>query len=428
MTVCRFASLIAFCATSVCAVAADYSISGYGTLGYARSDKSFTYQRFIDDGGTLRRDSVAGLQIDASIDNQIGATAQLRASPASDNDAKYGATVAWAFVSYRPTNDLLFRAGRQRIPLYLYSQNLDVAATYEFARLPTEMYSISPNNEMDGISFSKSWGSIGNEFVVDGFWGKSKSDVRVWIRDGIPGIQDSGATFRKLEADGGGLALSYKRSESTYRMSVSKVKIGERGGNSSIPTTFAYVSLGPGVGYYQVDPMLPGPGIATVRKFDFTTVTFGADIDIGSNYRFIGEFARTNVPQTALSTQSTRGYASIQRRVEKWTPYLTYSFLKSQSAPLQLHLAVDHAAVPGFVPNAALINAAQRLGADQVLAFDQRSLAIGTSYSLSATSKLKAELMHVRIGQVSSLVDAPPGSNIRNQSINVISLSYSVVF
>jgi len=102
--------------------------------------------------------------------------------------------------------------------------------------------------------------------------------------------------------------------------------------------------------------------------------------------------------------------------------------LKSQSAPLQLHLAVDQAAVPGFVPNAALINAAQRLGADQVLAFDQRSLAIGTSYSLSATSKLKAELMHVRIGQVSSLVDAPPGSNIRNQSINVISLSYSVVF
>jgi hypothetical protein len=84
--------------------------------------------------------------------------------------------------------------------------------------------------------------------------------------------------------------------------------------------------------------------------------------------------------------------------------------------------------VPTLVPGASLINASQRIGADQILAFDQRSLAIGTSYSLSATSKLKAELMHVRIGQVSSLVDAPPGSNIRNQSINVISLSYSVVF
>jgi hypothetical protein len=84
--------------------------------------------------------------------------------------------------------------------------------------------------------------------------------------------------------------------------------------------------------------------------------------------------------------------------------------------------------VPSLVPGSAQINASQRAGADQILAFDQRSVAIGTSYALSPTSKLKAELMHVRIGQVSSLVDAPPGGNIRNQGINVISLSYSVVF
>ena len=63
-----------------------------------------------------------------------------------------------------------------------------------------------------------------------------------------------------------------------------------------------------------------------------------------------------------------------------------------------------------------------------MLTYDQHSLAIGTSYSLSPTSKVKAEWMRVRIGKVSSLVDAPPGSNIRNQNINVISLSYSVVF
>ena len=60
--------------------------------------------------------------------------------------------------------------------------------------------------------------------------------------------------------------------------------------------------------------------------------------------------------------------------------------------------------------------------------YDQSSWSIGTSYALSPTSKIKAEWMRVRIGQVSSLVDAPPGSNIRNQSINVISLSYSLVF
>lgn len=63
-----------------------------------------------------------------------------------------------------------------------------------------------------------------------------------------------------------------------------------------------------------------------------------------------------------------------------------------------------------------------------MLTFDQHSWAIGTSYALSPTSKIKAEWMRVRIGEVSSLVDAPPGSNIRNQNINVFSLSYSMVF
>ena len=408
--------------------AADYSISGYGTLGFARSDKSYAYQRSIDNGGTFRRDSIAGVQVDAAFDGQLGATAQLRLSPASDNDAKYRATLAWAFLNYRPGNDWLFRVGRQRIPLYLSSQNYDVGVTYDFARLPTEMYSISPNNEMDGLSFSRTWSRGHDEFVLDGFWGRSKSDVRIWLRDGIAGVQNPGAMYRRLEADGGGFALSYRQKDNTFRMSLSRVAIGERGGSSSIPTTFPFVSLGSGIGYYKVDPMLPGPDIPTIRRFDFTTLTLGADVIIGSGYRVISELARTNVPQTALSTQSTRGYASLLKRIDKWTPYVTYAFLKSQSAPLNLHASVASTVLPGGVPNAAQINASQRATADGILAFDQRSLAIGTSYALSPTSKLKAELMHVRIGQVSSLVDAPPGGNIRNQGINVISLSYSVVF
>ena len=84
--------------------------------------------------------------------------------------------------------------------------------------------------------------------------------------------------------------------------------------------------------------------------------------------------------------------------------------------------------MPASVPGAVLINASQRAGADGILAYDQSSWAVGTSYSFSATSKLKAEWMRVRIGQTSSLVDAPPASNIRNQHINVLSMSYNVVF
>ena len=408
--------------------ALDFSVSGFGTLGYARSDRSYAYQRFIDDGGTLSRDSLAGLQVDAKFADQFGATLQVKAAPAMTNDKQYEGTVSWAFLSWRPSNDWLIRAGRQRIPLYLYSQSFDVGVTYDFARLPTEMYSISPNNDFDGLSFSKNWGLDSGDLTLDGFWGKSKADIRVWLRDNIPPVQSAGPIFRALELKGGGLALSYKQNENVYRVGVGRVVIGERNGVSSIPTTFPFVTLFPGVGYYQVDAALPGPGIPTISRFGYTTATLGADVDAGSGFRAVGELARTFVPQTDVSTQSTRGYASVLKRLEKWTPYVTYAFLRSQARPLNLHNSVNNTTVPAFVPGAVLINASQRAGADGILAYDQSSWAVGTSYAFSATSKLKAEWMRVRIGQTSSLVDAPPASNIRNQHINVLSVSYNFVF
>jgi len=376
----------------------------------------------------LRRDSVFGLQLDTRIANKFGATVQVKVAPESNADNRYEGTIAWAFLSYRPTNDWLIRVGRQRMPLYLHSANFDVGVTYETARLPTEMYSISPNNEIDGLSFTKNWALERGDIALDGFWGKTNVDVRVWARDNIPPLQSSGAMFRKLLVKGGGFSLSYKQNDDTYRAAYGSVLVNRRDGHP-IPVTFPLVVTPiPGVAYYQVDNSIPGPGVPTVNRIRITSIIVGADVDVGSGYRVIGELARMLVPQTDLSTQSIRGYASIHKRIKDWTPYVTYAFLRSSSRPLNLYKNVNGSSVPVFIPDSALINATQRMGADQVLAYDQRSLAVGTSYSLSPTSKIKAELMRVRIGQVSSLVDAPPGSNIRNQNINVISLSYSMVF
>lgn len=425
----RFSCLSLLACTLTCqAWAADYSISGFGTLGYARSDKPYNYQRFINEGGTLRRDSVAGVQLDARFTETVGATVQLLAAPATDSDSKTDASVAWAFVSLRPTNDWLFRAGKQRIPLYLFSQSYSVGVTFPFARLPTEMYSISPSNEFTGLSASKSWEISGGDLTLDGYWGVSDLDVRFWIRDGIPMVQSPGSQFRKIGVDGGGLAISFRRQDNVLRAGLGKVIVDERHSSNAYPVTYPYVSLFPGIGYYQVNSSLPGPGIPVIDQYGYRTFTLGADLDIGSGFRAIGEFARSYVSDTLFSTQSTRGYLALLRPINKWTPYISYAFLHSEANVLALQRAVNDTTVPGFIPGAAQINLAQRAGADSLLAFDQRSLAIGTSYSLSATSKIKAELMHVRIGQVSSLVDAPPGSNIRNQGINVISVSYSVVF
>jgi len=292
------------------------------------------------------------------------------------------------------------------------------------------MYSISPGNEFKGVSLATNWSLARGDLIVDGYWGSADIEARYWLRDGIPLIQqNAGASFRSITVNGKGVVLSFRTEDSIYRVGLHGSTGRQRNG-SPLPSSFPFVSLFPGIGYYQVDSSLPGPGIDTVKSIRNTIATFGADLSLGKGYRVIGEYARTfvNNPAVKIANASDRGYLSLLKRTGKWTPYLTYAFLRSDADQRELYRQVNGNTIPNALPGAHIINASQRAGADSVLTYDQHSWSIGTSYSISPTSKIKAEWMRVRIGQVSSLVDAPAGSNIRNQSIDVISLSYNVVF
>src|ERR1700716_1150193 len=69
--------------------AVDFSVSAFGTLGYARSDQPYTYQRFINKSGTFMRDSLAGFQVDARLADKFGATAQVKVGPEPVNHNRY---------------------------------------------------------------------------------------------------------------------------------------------------------------------------------------------------------------------------------------------------------------------------------------------------------------------------------------------------
>ena len=55
-------------------------------------------------------------------------------------------------------------------------------------------------------------------------------------------------------------------------------------------------------------------------------------------------------------------------------------------------------------------------------------LGLGAAYALSPRSQLKGEWTHTRIGRRSVMADDPPGEPLSNTGVNVLSLSYSVVF
>ncbi|NEV63860.1 hypothetical protein [Thiorhodococcus minor] len=163
----------------------NHDLSGFGALGGALSDQDFIYQRHIDDNGTLNRDSVIGIQLDTRLTDAWGLTLQAKAAPSLHSDNAWEPTLTWAFLSWRPTNDWLLRAGRLRLPLLLYSANNDVGVSFDFARLPTEAYSLTPTPDVNGLFFSKTWLTDAWEWTLEGYVRAAHTDWRFYARDGL---------------------------------------------------------------------------------------------------------------------------------------------------------------------------------------------------------------------------------------------------
>lgn len=415
---------------------AQVSFSGFGTLGYAFSDKSYDYQRFVDHSGTFSRDSHLGLQMDAHLSDQFSLVVQGKIAPSIKNDLQWDPTLTWAFVAWRPTNDLLIRAGRIRIPIYLNSANLDVGVTYDPAQLPIEIYSTSPTNDGDGIAVNKTWESDIGELSFDAYYARSRSYWRLFTRDDNRAFQadDHGPFFFKNKLESTGVALTLTREDNIYRIGYHQAEVRPRNGGD-FPTDYPFVSVIPGTGYYRWNNALPLPGpiVSTVDTARNGLLTLGMDLNVGSDFRLSGEYARRailNNPRIGPDTHA--GYLLLQRKAGPWTPYISIARLRSTSPSLSLFESINGTRVSSgfiFTPSqAAFINAMQRLGADRLVVYDQGTVALGTSYLLSPNQKIKAEWAITHIGKVSNFVDVPQGGDINRTNIQVFSMSYNFTF
>ena len=421
-----FAAVVCLSAATVSA--AEVSLSGFGTLGYAVSDQSFNYLRYVNRDGTFSLDSVLGAQVDLKLNNEFSITVQGKLAPSMSRDNGVDPSLTWAFLSWRPSNDWLVRAGRIRAPFYLNSQNLEVGTTFDFARMPAEVYTTAQTNDGDGILVSKTWDLNSSELTMDGYFGTSETNYRFYLREGVPAAGlEPGAHFGTSRTTGGGLILSLHRGDDTYRMGVLKGTVRTTDG-VSVPKDYPFVSISPGVGYYQTFDQLPGPGVPTTRVTPATVYSLGADVGVGYDFRVTGEYILRDMSSSATSPNSQSAYLAVLRPIDEWTPYLSIAGIRSLSKTLDLYKKVNGNTVPSAVPNAALINAAQRAGADGIYAYDQYTLAVGTSYRLSPTSKLKAEWARTQTGDVSVFVDAPPGGESGHKVLNVFSASYNFTF
>lgn len=405
----RLALAIVSSSTCAGAIAQEVTYSGFGTVGVAASNKDYTYQRFITDNGTIKRDSVLGVQFDAKFSAQWSATLQAKVAPALDDDGKWEASAAWAFVSWRPSNEWLIRAGKVRLPLYLFSENLDVGQSYEFVRMPTEMYSIAPTTDIAGLYVTRNWALDSGDLSLDVYSGRAPTVVqRSYSRD-------AGPIFISVATRVTGGVLTLRAEDSTWRLGIHHANSGFNDDQIQAPATLQNVPAG---GPYNV--YMP---TASVRKFRNDIVTFGFDINLPDDWRLIGEFERNFQRDIALGANTAGGYLSVLRKMDRITPYVTVASLKTVGATARTRQDIADVVAP------PLFEADQRQLLDTIPFYDQYSLSLGASYALTPQSKLKGEWMHTWINKGSAMVDSPAGAApVSNDTIDVLSLSYNFVF
>jgi hypothetical protein len=106
------------------------------SAGSAKGESTFqadqptqgTYDSTLD----FKPDTVYGLQFTADLGDKLSVTGQLTGAGGEDFETK----VTWAYATYELNENWTVQAGRQRIPLFFYSDFLDVGYAYHWMRPP----------------------------------------------------------------------------------------------------------------------------------------------------------------------------------------------------------------------------------------------------------------------------------------------------
>lgn len=169
---------------------ADLKVSGFINAAGGATNEGTTGTNYegLDGEITYTQLTSAGLQLDASVNDKVSATLQFFADGRADFDTE----VEWAYITYRPTSSLSFRAGQLVLPLYMHSQYQIVGYAYNWITVPQEVYSTAPVRTLQG------W---------DVTWQFSTGNVAHAL--------NFAAGNQKLDQDLGGVPITYRVDRST---------------------------------------------------------------------------------------------------------------------------------------------------------------------------------------------------------------------
>lgn len=280
--------------------AAEVRVSGFGQIvGGAMMDRGDEYpEREYGHRLDFQPESTFGVQIDAELNDRVTATGQVLAKGSDD----FNAELAWAYAKVRVVDGLDVKVGRQRLPLYRFSDYLDVGYAYPWVRTPVAMYN-QPWSNVDGISATYNL-TLGPVYLQSqAIYGNFDDQVRL---------------------DGRNLAAKLDR--------ISGLSIDAEY-DEWLSVRAAYLRANVTITGSSIDQLVP-----VLRNFGQAAraeaVDYSADLgefkSIGFkaekfNVLAVGEYSETSIEDSAFdNTDRTDCYASVGYKIGSVMPHFTY--------------------------------------------------------------------------------------------------------
>jgi hypothetical protein len=279
-------------------LADKFQFNGFISGAYISADNDAGYNG-SDNSTNLSQDSKLGFQSTFSISDNTQAVLQLMMRGEYDWEVE----AEWAYLSHRFDNGVKVRGGKLRVPLFMYSDYLDVGFAQPFARPPEEVYGNIPFSSYTGAGISYDVEYDDSTLTMQAFGGESD-------------VKNTNVELSNLM----GANLSWTDEVWTLRgVYATAVLDGDITRTSQVPIA--------------VPPSSP-PTFMTVESVLMTLDDArGEFVGVGASYdngEMLAVFEWTRVETKGAFPDSDSGYITLGYRIKAFTPYVTVAYIESK--------------------------------------------------------------------------------------------------
>lgn len=392
----------------------DLQVDGFLTAAATVTDTGAAAFLGARDEVRFDIDSVFGLQFTAPVNERARATVQVNGHGSDD----FRPETEWAYLTWKATDAVDLKAGRQRIPFFMISDFLEVGYAYPWVRPPVDVYSQLGFSRFDGVSAS--WRHVvgGWMFTAQPFVGSTRDDQVMSMRDATGAWADVSGKLDVTRL--AGLNLTFGNDDLTFRL-------GRTEGDFDLTGMAAVDQYLAGVTAYGFPAVADKFGVRD-RHGWFQGAGIEADFE---GWGFLGEYTERGTD--GLIADSSGWYVTVLAHAGRFTPYAGFSRLRTEEDYAGVRAVLDDmAAIPdpdgaGPAPSGAALAAATQ----QFIALssqDEDSVFAGLRYALGANLALKCEWQRIEPENRSTGVLQQPDAGFDRRHVNVYTVALDAIF